>query len=194
MPPGIGYGRDIPLAREGGANGPQGSGKVGGISPQEAVRILSLRVPERPSASALAPLPLLTGAGGRAAGAQGLDALIQGLLQAFPQLPNPGGSGNGRGPDPRVPSFGGPGTPSQRGGGGEVPPQAPPPNLPPPVIRPGEEPPPPSGGSEGQTPGPQPLPMPSPAADVQSPFSRPGRNPRLAEKAGWDLEAGQPLF
>lgn len=193
MPPGIGYGRDIPIAREGGAGSPEGA-KIGGISPQEAVRILSLRVPERASPTGLAPLPLLQSRGGLGAGAQGLDALLQGLMQAFPQLPQSGGSGLGRGPNPQVPTFGGPGTPPQRGGGGELPPQAPPPNLPPPVIRPGDDNPPPGGNPGGESGGGQLPPAPLPMPDIQSPFARPGRNPRLAEKAGWDIDAGQPLF
>jgi len=138
MPPGIGYGRDIPLAGEQSGATPQGGTNVGGMSPQEAVKILSLRVPERPSASAIAPLPLLQSQGGMAPGAGGLDSMIAALMQAFPQL--------GRGPAPQTPTFGGPGTPSQRPGAREskpagrveVPPMQPPAAPPPPRVTPGE--------------------------------------------------------
>lgn len=76
--------------RRGGGGGPRGA------SPQEAVRILSLRVPERPSPTAIAPLPLLQSKGSAAAGAQGLDSLVAALMQGFrppmqsnaPFLPN----------------------------------------------------------------------------------------------------------
>lgn len=131
MPPGIGYSRDIPLAGESGGAGPQGQGRVGGLSPQEAVRILSLRIPERPAQNAIAPLPLLLSPGGEAAGAQGLDALLQGLAAAFPQMPQPqqggpnvsgvpqlparpsAGGGLGRGPSPQLPTFKPSPTPAQ---------------------------------------------------------------------------------
>jgi hypothetical protein len=98
-----------------------GSGNGYGISPQEAVRILSLRVPDRPSPTAIAPLPLLQSPGGAAAGASGLQSMIAALMQAFRPTP----------PIPRTPGdrvelpFGGPSdrmTPSIPGGPGtEVP-------------------------------------------------------------------------
>lgn len=117
MPPGIGYSREIPIAGEaGGGNGPQAGARPGGVSPQEAVKILSLRVPERPSPTSIAPLPLLMSPGGAAPGAMGLDQMIQGLMAAFrpqspsgapqiPQLPNRPGGGLGRGPQPQLPTF-----------------------------------------------------------------------------------------
>lgn len=84
MPTGpFGFSRDIPLAGESG--GPTGGGPSTpkGLSPQEAVKLISLRVPERSSAGALAPLPLLTSRGSQQAGAGGLDTLIAALMQAF---------------------------------------------------------------------------------------------------------------
>lgn len=106
MPPGIGYSRDIPLS--GDAAGPQGQGKPGGLSPQEAVQILSLRIPEQPAASAVAPLPLLMSPGMAGAG-PGLESMLRSLIAAFPasapQVPAPNGSGLGRGPNPQVPTF-----------------------------------------------------------------------------------------
>lgn len=170
MPPGIGYSRDIPLQGDsGGPNSPQGGANAGGMSPQEAVQILSLRVPERPSPTALAPLPLLTSPGGMGAGAQGLDSMIAALIQAF----GGGGSGLGRGPNPQMPTFGGPDTPSQRPGGGgsrvEIPPfaQKPPMNIPPPHFRPGAPPGQGEIGGEIGGGGAQPLPLPQPPAMPQ---------------------------
>lgn len=62
---------------------PQGTGQGGGMSPQQAVKILSLRVPERASQGSIAPLPLLTSKGGAQAGAQGLDTMVAALMRAF---------------------------------------------------------------------------------------------------------------
>lgn len=106
MPPGIGYSRDIPLAGEGGANGQQ-TKKLGGLSPQEAVKILSLRIPDQPSATSIAPLPLLQSPGGTSLGGPGLDRMMQGLMAAFPPtLPTiPGGGRLGRGDVPKLPTF-----------------------------------------------------------------------------------------
>lgn len=96
----IGYSRDIPLAGDAGsAKGPSGASSAPrGASPQEAVKLLSLRVPERPSQGALAPVSLLTSRGSQAPGASGLDSLIAALMQAF-QTPSsvpalPSGTGN----------------------------------------------------------------------------------------------------
>lgn len=56
---------------------------VRGASPQQAVKIYSLRVPERVSQGAIAPVPLLTSKGSAAPGAQGLDSMVAALMQAF---------------------------------------------------------------------------------------------------------------
>lgn len=70
----------------------QGQQGARGISPQQAVKILSLRVPERPSPTAIAPMALLQSQGGMAPGAGGLQSMIAALIQAFkPQMD----SGNG---------------------------------------------------------------------------------------------------
>ena len=66
----------------------QGSGQNGvggprGLSPQQAVKILSLRVPEALPSNAPAHRSLLTSPGSRAAGAGGLQSLIQQLIQSF---------------------------------------------------------------------------------------------------------------
>ena len=63
------------------------SAAIPGASPQQAVKMLSLRVPERASQGAIAPLPLLTSKGSQVAGASGLDSMIAALMQAFRQQP-----------------------------------------------------------------------------------------------------------
>lgn len=96
-----------------GAGGGKPSG-LRGASPQAAVKILSLRVPERVSQGAIAPLPLINGKGGSAAaGAQGLDSMVAALMQAFrPQTP--------MGAGPQVPTYQPPSNTYQppSGGGG----------------------------------------------------------------------------
>src|SRR5262245_3425844 len=104
MPPGIGYGRDIPIATEQGAGGAQG-GRRGGLSPQQAVKILSLRVPERPTPGALAPLPLLTAPGGDAAGAADIIDLIGSIIGNAPGGGGVPGSGLPGGPPPMGPML-----------------------------------------------------------------------------------------
>jgi hypothetical protein len=72
---------DVPLAE-------QGQGGPKGLSPQQAVKILSLRVPDRASPSAIAPLALLKSPGGAAAGAAAanpLQDLIKSLMALFEQ-------------------------------------------------------------------------------------------------------------
>jgi hypothetical protein len=93
MANGIGYsfqpgGQDIQTDATGSASGR-------GLSPQEAVKILSLRIPERPSPTAIAPMPLLTSQGG--AGVPGLDSLVAALMQSFQGTgaDAPGESGSG---------------------------------------------------------------------------------------------------
>lgn len=82
MPPGIGY-RFQPGIQDTQLNGDDGAGRASGLSPQQAVEIRSLRIPDRPSPTAIAPLALLNSPGGGAAGAQGLDSLIAALMQVF---------------------------------------------------------------------------------------------------------------
>lgn len=111
MPLGVSYqpGTDVQFDQGTGGN----VRGVRGVSPQEAVRLLSLRIPQNRTAGAsgLAPLPLLNAAGG---GGSDLDTLLKALLQAFGQ----GGRGTGSGmgsmggaqATPRVvPGFGGQG-------------------------------------------------------------------------------------
>lgn len=103
MPQGIGYtfqpGADSQLPNQ------QGGGQsASGLSPQAAVKLLQLRVPERPAASALAPQGLLNGQGGQGFGGGGLQAIIQMLMRGFG---GQGGQGGGQGlagglPQPRV--------------------------------------------------------------------------------------------
>lgn len=85
MPPGIGYsyapGSDIPF------NGERGGQAPSRLSPQQAVKILSLRVPEALPSNAPVARQLLTSPGGSAAGASGLQSMIQQLIQGF----QPGG-------------------------------------------------------------------------------------------------------
>lgn len=69
----------------------QGAGGPQTTVPQEAIRTLSLRVPQTTSTPGLAPLPLLNAKGG---GGSDLDMLLQALLSAFSQG---GGGGLSRG-------------------------------------------------------------------------------------------------
>lgn len=152
----IGYswqvGADNP---EGGPNGQGGSGGRG-ISPQQAVKILSLRIPERPSPRGIAPQPLLTSKGSAAAGAQGLDLVVAALMQMFkpqtasgaPQVPGapvsrvPGPDGRPR-PDvtPVPPTLDQPLPPVMQPPGLPAPGlQQPPSTIPPPRITPGDAP------------------------------------------------------
>jgi hypothetical protein len=61
---------------------PVAQGAAGG-SPQQAVKVLSLRVPKTLPSNAPVSRSLLTGPGSSAPGAGGLDSLVQALLQAF---------------------------------------------------------------------------------------------------------------
>jgi hypothetical protein len=87
----IGYSRDLPLAKEGGPGTP--GGKVSGLAPQQAVKLLSLRVPERPSPTAIAPLPLLQSDGSAGAGAVNGGALLQQALRRVFGIGAPGSGG-----------------------------------------------------------------------------------------------------
>jgi hypothetical protein len=179
-----------------------GEGMAGRSGPtrnpvQEAVKILSLRLPKFYGSQSLAPAPLLSSPGGMGQpGAKGnvtAQALSQlaGLPPSMPmptmpapQIPQaPSGLGGG---DDYQDSYRG-WMDRERGLGGgrgvvDVPqaPQAsidlgpPPLPTPPPVIRPGHQP--PSGDSV-----PEDIPQPAPAP-VASPWDRPGRNENLREK------------
>lgn len=70
--------------------GDRGQEGARGMGPQQAVKIWSLRVPERASQGALAPLPLLTSKGSGAPGAGGLDSIVAALMQAFRPTPTQG--------------------------------------------------------------------------------------------------------
>lgn len=80
MPIGASYapGADIPME---GRNG--NGGGASRLSPQQAVKILSLRVPEALPSNAPVSRSLLTSPGGSAAGASGLQSMIQQLMQSF---------------------------------------------------------------------------------------------------------------
>jgi hypothetical protein len=83
MPANVGYSFD-PAAGQQGQNGDEtGTGGFGTsrLSPQQAVKLLSLRIPERPAPQAIAPQALLQGRG--AAGSPGMASVIQGLMRAF---------------------------------------------------------------------------------------------------------------
>lgn len=88
----------------------QGGGPASGVSPQQAVKFLSLRVPERPSPTSIAPLPLLMSKGGAAPGASGvangglnlfgfdgeppdLAGLLNILISSFPSMASASNSG-----------------------------------------------------------------------------------------------------
>jgi hypothetical protein len=79
MPEGLGYRyqpgqtplKELPLV----------GGTPGKPSPQEAVRVLSLRIPKREAPGAIAPLPLLQAQGGGQG--SGLEMLLQALMASF---------------------------------------------------------------------------------------------------------------
>ena len=80
---------------------PQQSGEpggVGGMSPLAAVKLLRLRVPERPAQGQIAPQGLLQGQGAMGMGGGGLQAIIRALMSMQ------GGQGmqGGGMPSPRV--------------------------------------------------------------------------------------------
>lgn len=78
MPPGIGFSFQ-PGAQDGQLQRPKGFDGQGS-TPQQAIRTLSLRVPQTQSVPGMAPLPLLNAQGG---GGTDLDMLLMALLQAF---------------------------------------------------------------------------------------------------------------
>ena len=115
-------------------SGQNGSGGPRGLSPQQAVKILSLRVPEALPSNAPVNRSLLTSPGGRAAGASGLGSMIQQLIQSFlpgggapgvPTLPQ-GGPSMGGAPAMSGPTMGGmvpqPSGPQAPMSGGQAPP------------------------------------------------------------------------
>lgn len=98
MPPGIGYSyqpgsQDQRLQQTAGGGSPT-------TAPQQAIRTMSLRVPQTQSVPGLAPLRLLNAQGG---GGNDLDFLLKALMAAFGQQvgPAPGRGSFGGGP-PRV--------------------------------------------------------------------------------------------
>lgn len=119
MPMGLGY-QFAPGADA--AQQQQGQQGRRGLSPQAAVRLLQLRVPERPAASGIAPQALLHGPGAAGlGGGGGLQAIIQALMSMSGGMPGamspsaaPGGGGmptaaGAPAPAPRViPGVGGP--------------------------------------------------------------------------------------
>jgi hypothetical protein len=108
MPAGIGY-SFAPGADQQLPGGQNGQGRQG-MSPQDAVKLLSLRIPERPAPSGIAPQALLQGQGAAGmAGGGGLQAIIRALMSM-----QGGGAGGAHGgvPSPRViPGIQDPGRP-----------------------------------------------------------------------------------
>lgn len=106
----------------------QGQPQRRGLSPQSAVRLLQLRVPERPAASAIAPQALLQSPGAGGLGGDGLAGIIKAL--AGRAAPPP------MAPPPMVPpQMGAAAAPSQQL---PIPPQATAASAPPPPrITPG---------------------------------------------------------
>lgn len=160
MPPGIGYsfsptGQDIPVD--------DGNSRFQGMSPQQAVKMISLRVPHAAPPNAPINNTLMNSAGGSGAPGGGLGAVLQQLMKMFqpgldPGAGTPGGpvavppqdvvtrpGGVGNRTIPGQMGEWGPGLPSW-----QPPPQPPPP----PRIRPG-------GDDE--------LPEPPPLADPGAP-------------------------
>ena len=120
MPPGIGY--NFQFGAERPRTQPGGGGGVSGLSPQEAVKFLSLRLPDRQSPTAIASQALL-----RAPGAAGLsghgDANLQAVIQGLMQLFSGGGHST---PTPRVIPV----DPNQPMGGTATQPTVPPQDFP----------------------------------------------------------------
>lgn len=102
MPPGIGYSFN-PSGDTLRLNQPR-TGGVSGMAPQEAVKFLSLRLPERPSPTAIAPQALLKAQGGQPAmgGGADLKTVIEGLIKIFNGGGQPGMSGGGAPPPPKI--------------------------------------------------------------------------------------------
>lgn len=166
-----------------GAGGPSG---VKGASPQQAVKILSLRVPERPSATQIAPQALLTSKGSAAAGAQGLDTLVAALMQAF-QPPVTSGAPQVPGaPVSRVPGRDG----SPQPGIIPAPPQSP---LPPVQEPPGL---PAPGGGPRPIPPPRVIPRDGPLPNVEEPggLPAPPQRPAPAPTADGPMIETSPDF
>ena len=122
MPQNVGYSFQ-PLNQP--QTGADGQGRVSGLSPQQAVRLLSLRIPERPSPTGIAPQALLQARGGAGVpGGGDMSALIRALMTMFggggavppprvrPGLTAPGGPGGPVGPTSPQPGVSGPGGPA----------------------------------------------------------------------------------
>lgn len=88
----IGYSKDpfTDIQMTGGQNG-QSAGPSR-LTPQQAVKILSLRVPRHMPASAPINSMLLNAPGGSAPGASGLQSMIQQLMQLFQPQRTPAGA------------------------------------------------------------------------------------------------------
>jgi hypothetical protein len=106
MPANLGY-AFAPGADQQLPGGQNGQGRQG-MSPQDAVKLLSLRVPERPAAGGIAPQALLQGQGAAGMGGGGLQAIIRALMSmqgggGAQGMMGGGGMGGGGGlPTPRV--------------------------------------------------------------------------------------------
>jgi hypothetical protein len=102
------------------ARGPQNQGQPQqgrGLSPQSAVRLLQLRVPERPAASAIAPQALLQSPGMGGLGGDGLAGIIKALAgRAVPpqMAPTPPAPSPMAPPPPMAPSPMAPPQPTTR--------------------------------------------------------------------------------
>lgn len=164
MPAGLGY----QFAPGADANGmtQQGQPQRRGLSPQAAVKLLQLRVPERPAASALAPQALLQSPGMAGAGGA-LQAIIQALAgrETPPMQPEPAPSAPQAqaGPASQPPMAPPTAQPSQMGAVA-APSYVPPAATPPPAAFATSAPPPPHftpGIDEKNKPF-EPLPMPEP--------------------------------
>ena len=119
MPQGIGYAFDPSAGQQGRAGSDATGGGFSRMSPQQAVKLLSLRIPERSPGMGrgIAPQMLLQSPGSAATGAGGADpmqAVIQGLMRVMvPGLQSgeaPMGGGQGQGapgqPQPQLPNWG----------------------------------------------------------------------------------------
>lgn len=180
-------------------NGPQ---RPAGTPVQSAIKLLSLRLPSVVGANAISPQALLQSPGSAGVGGpggMGGESLIEWLKKLLQQsqaqtppqaqqaMAAPSMSGNGgdsfsdslsREREMNRPSMPGGGGGVPTGGGGNAPQS--PPSIPLPRVTPGED---ERAGPASDL---------APSAPV-NPWSAPNRNPRLADKYGFDMETGNPF-
>lgn len=168
-----GYGLSF---QPGAENGNNGKSRVAPV--QEAIRLLSLRLPTVVGARGISPQALLEGQGGAGLGGGGsVEALIRQLLQQMqmpPQLASQGGGG-------RAPVSGPPAQPGQP----RPTPQFPSRSLPKPSITPGQQ------TGEGPR---QDVPLPAPFIDPRPAGDAPARARELSPYERYGGQFNRQIF